>query len=84
MNLQALYEIGLHDALRGLDRDRCTYRSAARRAAWLRGWEAGRQELQDQADRAAISDKDRQRHGNNIQRLRAILGAAQQTGKIAR
>jgi len=72
-DLKAIGEIGLHDALRGVTRDECSYRSAARRAAWMQGWHKGQQMQQDMADRAAITDQDKETHSKNITRLRALL-----------
>ena len=77
MNLQALYEIGLHDALRGRDRDSHNYRNPAKRAAWLRGWEDGRRHLQDQSDQAAMSEHDKRAIRRDIKRLRGLVSAAQ-------
>ena len=73
-DLKAITEIGHADALRGLIRDDCTYRSATRRAAWLNGWHKGNQYMQNLTDKASITDVDREKHKSNVERLRSIVG----------
>ena len=75
-DLNAITEVGQADALRGLTQDDCTYRSPARRAAWMRGWHQGAQILQDTADKVAITEGGRESHRGNLAKLRAILDPA--------
>jgi len=72
-DLKAIGEVGMHDALRGLTVDQCSYRAPARKAAWLAGWHKGKQMQQDIADRATVSNEDKQEHRAKLNTLRQLL-----------
>lgn len=68
-----LHEDGAYCGVRGVDKGACPYLRPDRRAAWLQGWENGRQIKLAEEARAPFSQEERAKNKSRCEALLAAL-----------
>lgn len=73
ITLEIIREEASYCGVRGVEKDACPYRRPDRRAAWLQGWENGRQIKLAEEARAPLSQEEKAKNRARCQRLLAAL-----------